>query len=49
MEQGAAVDFVGLETALAWCREGVILDLKTEVGLFRLSQWLAGPPPRHKE
>jgi ADP-ribose pyrophosphatase len=42
MEQGAELRFLPLDQALAWCREGVIVDLKTEVGLNRLAQWLAG-------
>ncbi|MCB2185176.1 MAG: NUDIX domain-containing protein [Deltaproteobacteria bacterium] len=44
MEEGAEIRFLALSAALAWCRQGKILDTKTELGLWRLGQWLGQPP-----
>lgn len=41
MEDGAEVRFLALDEALAWCRQGRIVDGKTELGLRRLAEWLA--------
>lgn len=41
MEQGGEMAFVSLKGALEWCREGRIMDLKSEVGLNRLARLLA--------
>lgn len=40
MEQGAWVKWVELECALEWCRNGTIIDSKTELGLRRLHEYL---------
>ncbi len=42
MEEGSWVEWVELETALAWCRNGAIVDSKTELGLRRLQEFVAG-------
>jgi ADP-ribose pyrophosphatase len=42
MEEGAQARFLDLDEALSWCAQGVILDGKSELGLRRLRQWLAG-------
>jgi ADP-ribose pyrophosphatase len=39
-EEGARLEWVALEQALARCDRGEIRDLKTEVGLRRLAQRL---------
>lgn len=41
MEEGAELRFVELEQALNWCRQGVVGDTKSEVGLRRLADYLA--------
>jgi ADP-ribose pyrophosphatase len=41
MEQGGEMAFISLKGALEWCREGRIMDLKSEVGLNRLTSLLA--------
>lgn len=41
MEEGAQARFLGLEEALSWCAQGVILDGKTELGLWRFRDWLS--------
>jgi len=41
MEQGGEMAFVPLPEALAWCREGRIMDIKSELGLRRLAEFLA--------
>jgi len=41
MEQGGEMAFFSLKGALEWCREGRIMDLKSEVGLNRLARFLA--------
>jgi hypothetical protein len=42
MEQGAWAEWVLLESALAWCGKGIIIDSKTEIGLRRLAEYLSG-------
>ncbi|KIX14067.1 NUDIX hydrolase [Dethiosulfatarculus sandiegensis] len=39
MEEGADLCFLSLDQALAWCRQGKIIDLKSEVGLNRFRDW----------
>lgn len=41
MEQGGEMAFISLKGALEWCHKGRIMDLKSEVGLNRLAQFLA--------
>lgn len=41
MEEGALVRWLDLEEALLWCRQGRILDTKTELGLHRLRESLS--------
>ena len=41
-EQGARLEWVPLEQALGRCQSGEIRDMKTEIGLRRLAQKLAG-------
>ena len=36
LETGTELRFISLETAFKWCDSGIIVDLKTEVGLRRL-------------
>lgn len=40
MEDGAEVRFLEMGLALEWCRQGKIVDSKTELGLRRLQDWL---------
>jgi ADP-ribose pyrophosphatase len=40
MEQGAWAEWVLLNDALQWCRQGQIIDSKTEIGLRRLEEYL---------
>lgn len=40
MEQGALLRFVPLDEALSWCRQGLVGDTKSEVGLRRLAEHL---------
>ncbi|MDR1396780.1 MAG: hypothetical protein LBJ14_03520 [Desulfarculales bacterium] len=40
MEQGAWAQWVVLDEALNWCRNGEVIDSKTEIGLRRLSEYL---------
>jgi ADP-ribose pyrophosphatase len=42
MEQGGWAEWVLLEKALTWCRQGQIIDSKSEIGLRRLAEYLAG-------
>jgi hypothetical protein len=42
MEEGARTRWLSLEAALAACVRGEIADLKTELGLRRLRDHLAG-------
>ena len=42
-EQGARLEWVALEEALARCESGEIRDMKTEIGLRRLARRLAAP------
>lgn len=46
MEEGAEARFLDLDEALSWCAQGIIVDGKTELGLWRLRQWLREQPPR---
>jgi ADP-ribose pyrophosphatase len=39
MEEGADLCFLSIDQALAWCRQGRIIDLKSEVGLNRFKDW----------
>ena len=41
MEQGGGMAFVDIKQALEWCGKGRIMDLKSEVGLKRLAEFLA--------
>ena len=41
LETGTELRFVSLKEAFRWCRAGIIIDLKTEVGLRRLADCLA--------
>jgi ADP-ribose pyrophosphatase len=40
MEQGAWAQWVCLDEALTWCRNGEVIDSKTEIGLRRLHEYL---------
>ncbi len=42
MEEGGEARFLPLDEALSWCASGRIADLKTELGLLRLGQFLRG-------
>jgi ADP-ribose pyrophosphatase len=42
-EEGATLEWVGLDDAMLWIRRGDIVDLKTEVALRRLAEGLANP------
>jgi len=43
LEQGAEVRWVSLAEALDWCARGAIIDIKTELGLRRLADFLGQP------
>lgn len=40
MEQGSWIKWVELDMALAWCKEGQIVDSKTELGIRRLKDYI---------
>lgn len=42
MEEGATTRWLALDEAIAACRSGELSDLKTEIGLIRLREQLAG-------
>jgi ADP-ribose pyrophosphatase len=41
MEQGAWAEWLPVEEAMNWCRQGRIADGKTEIGLRRLAEYLS--------